>query len=62
MLTFGARAGRGTGSPSDRWRIDAPALSTGLGEPPEPVVTGRRDADEMHVEPHDLGGYDDDAQ
>lgn len=48
--TFGARYVRAL--------IDQKRFAEGLGEPPEPVVTGRRDADEMSVEPHDLGGYD----
>lgn len=49
--TFGARY--------VRVHIDQKRFAQGLGEPPEPVVTGRREADEMSVEPHDLGGYDD---
>ena len=49
--TFGARYVRS--------HIDQKRFAEGLGEPPEPVVTGRKDADEMSVEPHDLGGYDD---
>ena len=49
--TFGARYVRA--------HIDQKRFAAGLGEPPEPVVTGRREADEMTVEPHDLGGYDD---
>jgi hypothetical protein len=49
--TFGARYVRA--------HIDQQRFAAGLGEPPEPVVTGRREADEMSVEPHDLGGYDD---
>lgn len=49
--TFGARYVRS--------HIDQKRFAAGLGEPPEPVVTGRKDADEMSVEPHDLGGYDD---
>lgn len=49
--TFGARCVRS--------HIDQKRYAAGLGEPPEPVVTGRKDADEMSVETHDLGGYDD---
>jgi hypothetical protein len=49
--TFGARYVRA--------HVDQKRFAQGLGEPPEPVVTGRREADEMSVEPHDLGGYDD---
>jgi transposase len=48
--TFGARY--------VRTLIDQKRFAQGLPEPPEPIVTGRRDADELHVEPHDLGGYD----
>lgn len=48
--TFGARYVRA--------HIDQKRFAQGLGEPPEPIVTGRREADEMSVEPHDLGGYD----
>jgi transposase len=48
--TFGARF--------VRTLIDQQRFARGLGEPPEPVVTGRRDADEIDVKPHDLGGYD----
>jgi len=49
--TFGARY--------VRVHVDQKRFAQGLGEPPEPVVTGRPEADEMSVEPHDLGGYDD---
>ena len=38
--------------------IDQQRFARGLGEPPEPVVTGRKEADEIDVQPHDLGGYD----
>ena len=48
--TFGARY--------VRTLIDQRRFAQGLGEPPEPIVTGNRTADEMTVEPHDLGGYD----
>jgi hypothetical protein len=48
--TFGARYVRA--------HVDQKRFAAGLGEPPEPIVTGRREADEMSVEPHDLGGYD----
>lgn len=48
--TFGARY--------VRTLIDQQRFARGLGEPPEPIVTGNRAADEVTVEPHDLGGYD----
>jgi hypothetical protein len=48
--TFGARYVRTI--------LDQRRFAAGLGEPPEPVVTGRAEADEMTVETHDLGGYD----
>jgi transposase len=54
-----ALAARTFGARYVRTHIDQKRFAAGLGEPPEPVVTGRRDVDEMHVEPHDLGGYDD---
>jgi hypothetical protein len=41
--TFGARYVRS--------HIDQKRFAAGLGEPPEPVVTGRKEADEMTVEP-----------
>jgi hypothetical protein len=30
-----------------------------LGEPPEPIVTGNREADTLEIEPHDMESYDD---
>jgi hypothetical protein len=54
-----ALAARTFGARYVRTLVDQKRFAQGLGEPPEPVVTGRRDADEMSVEPHDLGGYDD---
>jgi transposase len=48
--TFGARFVRNY--------IDQHRFAQGLPEAPEPVRTGNRAADELDVEPHDLGGYD----
>ncbi len=38
--------------------IDQARFARGLGEPPEPVVTGHHAADSLVVEPHDLETYD----
>jgi transposase len=38
--------------------IDQARFARGLGEPPEPVVTGHPAADTLDVEPHDLETYD----
>lgn len=38
--------------------IDQARFARGLGEPPEPVVTGNHAADGVVVEPHDLETYD----
>jgi transposase len=60
VMGIGAALGARTfGAGYVRAHIDQKRFAEGLGEPPEPVVTGRKDADEMSVEPHDLGGYDD---
>jgi len=48
--TFGARYVRAL--------ADQSRFARGLGEPPEPVVTGNRDADAVEVKPHDLETYD----
>ena len=48
--TFGARYVRAL--------IDQARFARGLGEPPEPVVTGNATADNLTVEPHDLETYD----
>jgi len=48
--TFGARYVRAL--------IDQGRFARGLGEPPEPIVTGRADADALDVTPHDLETYD----
>jgi transposase len=39
--------------------IDQARFARGLGEPPEPVVTGHPTADRLEVEPHNLETYDD---
>jgi hypothetical protein len=48
--TFGARYVRTI--------IDQARFARGLGEPPEPVVTGNAAADSVEVEPHRLETYD----
>lgn len=54
-----ALASRTFGARYVRTLIDQQRFARGLGEPPEPILTGNRDADDITVEPHDLGGYDD---
>lgn len=48
--TFGARYVRAF--------IDQARFARGLGEPPEPIVTGNPTADDLEVEPHSLETYD----
>jgi transposase len=48
--TFGARYVRAL--------IDQSRFARGLGEPPEPILTGNPAADALDVEPHDLETYD----
>jgi hypothetical protein len=48
--TFGARYVRAL--------IDQARFARGLGEPPEPIVTGHHAADSLDVTPHDLETYD----
>jgi transposase len=48
--TFGARY--------VRVLIDQSRFARGLGEPPEPIITGNPTADDIVVEPHDLETYD----
>jgi hypothetical protein len=38
--------------------IDQARFARGLGEPPEPIVTGHAAADAVVVEPHNLEAYD----
>jgi len=54
-----ALASRTFGARYVRTLIDQQRFARGLGEPPEPIITGNRAADDITVEPHDLGGYDD---
>jgi len=54
-----ALAARTFGARYVRTFVDQDRFARGLGEPPEPVVTGVDAADDMTVEPHDLEGYDD---
>jgi transposase len=54
-----ALAARTFGARYVRTLIDQQRFARGLSEPTEPIVTGNRAADEVTVEPHDLGGYDD---
>lgn len=38
--------------------IDQSRFARGLGEPPEPILTGNPEVDSLSVEPHDLETYD----
>lgn len=38
---------------------DQARFARGLGEPPEPVVTGNHEADSLDIQPHDMESYDD---
>ena len=49
--TFGARYVRAL--------LDQARFASGLGEAPEPIITGNAAADSADVTPHDLEGYDD---
>lgn len=42
-----------------RSHLDQARFEAGRGEPPEPIVTGSREADAVTVTPHALGDYDD---
>ncbi len=53
-----ALAARTFGARYVRTLIDQHRYARGLGEPPEPIVTGNAAADEMTVKPHDLETYD----
>jgi transposase len=53
-----ALAARTFGSRYVRAHIDQSRFARGLGEPPEPIVTGRTDADTIDITPHDLETYD----
>lgn len=54
-----ALAARTFGAKFVRYHVDQARFARGLGEPAEPITTGHREADDMTVEPHDLGDYDD---
>lgn len=53
-----ALAARTFGARYVRTLIDQSRFARGLGEPPEPIVTGNPTADDLVVEPHDLETYD----
>jgi transposase len=53
-----ALAGRTFGARYVQALIDQSRFARGLGEPPEPVVTGVAAADDLVVEPHELETYD----
>ena len=53
-----ALAARTFGARYVRTLIDQGRFARGLPEPPEPIVTGRADADALDVTPHDMETYD----
>jgi hypothetical protein len=53
-----ALAARTFGANYVRALADQRAFARGLGEPPEPIVTGNATADALVVEPHNLETYD----
>ena len=53
-----ALAARTFGARYVRTFIDQARFARGLGEPPEPVVTGNAAADNFDVQPHELESYD----
>lgn len=53
-----ALAARTFGARYVRTFIDQARFARGLGEPPEPVVTGNAVADNFDVQPHELESYD----
>lgn len=53
-----ALAARTLGANYVRAFIDQARFARGLGEPPEPIVTGNPTADALNVEPHALETYD----
>ncbi len=53
-----ALAQRTIGARYVRALIDQSRFARGLGEPPDPIVTGNATADGITVEPHDLETYD----
>jgi len=50
---------RSFGAKYVRTLCDQARFARGLGEPPEPVVTGNRKADSLDIQPHDMESYDD---
>jgi transposase len=50
---------RNFGAKYVRALCDQARFARGLGEPPEPVVTGDREADNLEIEPHAMESYDD---
>jgi transposase len=53
-----AVAQRSFGARYVRALCDQARFARGLGEPPEPVVTGNAAADDLDVQPHDMESYD----
>jgi transposase len=53
-----AVARRSFGTRFVRALCDQARFARGLGEPPEPVVTGNAAADDLDVQPHDMESYD----
>lgn len=53
-----ALAQRSFGAKYVRALMDQARFRRGLGEPPEPVITGNTVADSLEVQPHDLRTYD----
>jgi transposase len=53
-----AVAQRSFGARFVRALCDQARFARGLGEPPEPVVTGNAAADDLDIQPHDMESYD----
>jgi transposase len=53
-----ALAARSFGARYVHTLIDQSRFARGLGEPPEPIITGNPAADSLDVQPHDLETYD----
>ncbi len=53
-----ALAARTFGAHYVRALLDQSRFARGLGEPPEPIVTGNSAADALDISPHDLESYD----
>jgi hypothetical protein len=54
-----ALARRTFGANYVRTLVDQARFARGLGQPPEPVVTGNSAADAVDVQPHPMESYDD---